>query len=144
MLVLCGSVSSSLSIEEVHELVEASGFELVQRFRRDVPYFDSPHSGSRRHDTVFAFAARRTERMRDLPVPAGPAPWLGDTTLPIPLAPGFASERSRSVITVGVLSMVDGHRSIRDLAQMLAAQWRSDPGRLEAQLVTLFSRLATD
>jgi hypothetical protein len=138
-----GSVSSSLSVDEVHELVEAAGFELVQRFRRDVPYFDSAHSGSRRTETVFAFAARRTERMLDLPVPDGPAPWLDNTTLPIPMSPALASEGTRAVVTAGVLSMVDGNRSIRDVARMLATEWRTDPSRLEGQLVTLFSRLVT-
>ncbi len=137
-----GTVSSALSIEEVHEIVEASGFELVQRFRRDVPYFDSPHSGSRRTDTVFAFAARRLERAPELPVPPGTAPWLRDTTLPIPPSAALASERNRSVVTVGVLSMVDGQRSIRDLAVMLAGQWQMDPNVLEAQLAALFSRFA--
>jgi hypothetical protein len=135
-----GSVSSALSVEEVHEVVGASGFELVQQFRRDLPYFDSPHSGSRRTDTVFAFAARRSDRTPELAVPNDRAPWLADPQLPIPQHPVFASERDRSVVIAGVLSLVDGNRSIRDLATMLASQWRADPGVIETQLVALLSR----
>jgi hypothetical protein len=135
-----GAVSAALSVEEVHELVTASGFELVEHFRRDMPYFDSPHSGSRRTDTVFAFAARRSDHTPELAVPNQRAPWLADPALPIPQLPVFATERDRSVVTAGVLSLVDGERSIRAMAAMLASQWRADPGVIEAQLVGLLSR----
>ena len=47
------SLAESYTIEELWELLPASGFELGQRGRNEIPYFDSPVSGSRRIETVF-------------------------------------------------------------------------------------------
>ena len=53
-------LARSYSIEEMLEIVGRSAFELLSNDKHDIPYFDSPVSGSRRTDTVFRFAARKT------------------------------------------------------------------------------------
>jgi uncharacterized protein YbaR (Trm112 family) len=70
-----GPLSRVYAIEEVLELVKQSGFELVQHFREDVPYFDSPFSGSRRHETVFTYPTSicRGSRTRTYPSPSRPS-----------------------------------------------------------------------
>jgi hypothetical protein len=138
------SASTALPIEEVLEVVSSSGFEIQEQHRRDVPYFDSPNSGSRSTDTVFAFSARRTTAAPErLPPPRGPA-WLDDPTLPIPLTPAMVTERSGAAITLGVLSLIDGSKSIRDLARFLSGRWGTPPEPLEAQLAVLLSRFAAE
>ena len=51
-------LAENYSIEEIWDLVASSGFKLGERGRDDIPYFDSPVSGSRRIETVFWFAGR--------------------------------------------------------------------------------------
>jgi hypothetical protein len=138
------SASLALPIEEVLEVVASSGFEIQEQLRRDVPYFDSPNSGSRSTDTVFAFSARRTTAAPErLPPPPGPA-WLDDPSLPIPLTPAMTTERSGAAITLGVLSLIDGSKSIRELAQFLSGRWGTPPEPLEAQLAVLLSRFGAE
>jgi hypothetical protein len=53
-------LARSYAIEETLEIVERSAFTLLSNDKQDIPYFDSPTSGSRRTETVFRFAARKS------------------------------------------------------------------------------------
>jgi len=136
-----GTLSRQYVIDEVHELVSASSFELGTRFSEDVPYFHSPHSGNHRTDRVFAFAATKKGEAAELPPPTLFAPWLSDTRLPIPVSPAFAGLERTSILTVGILSMIDGRRSIVDIAAALAQQWGVPPAVLVAELRPFLARL---
>jgi hypothetical protein len=126
-----GSASRRYSIEEVHELVRAGGFELVAELSCDVPYFDSPHAGSRRLETVYGFAARKVRAVpaRALAASAEPA-WAVDVTQPIPALPELDALQERLVFSAGALSLIDGARSITDLAEALGGELGVDPQRL--------------
>ncbi|HEX2874921.1 MAG TPA: hypothetical protein VHP33_26905 [Polyangiaceae bacterium] len=126
-----GSASRRYSIEEVHELARAGGFELVAELNEDVPYFDSPHAGARRLETVYGFAARklRTVPARTVPAQGEPA-WAVDVAQPIPALPELGALQERLVFSAGALSLIDGARSITDLAEALGAELGIEPRRL--------------
>ena len=129
---------------EVHEIVESSSFALAGTLAEDLPYFRSPFSGTARVDRVFAFAAEKTGEA-SAPEPAKLfAPWLTDTSLPIPAGKGLAVLRKKSVLTIGIVSMIDGRRSIRDLARDLGAQWGVPPSVVEEQLAPFLASLPID
>jgi hypothetical protein len=139
-----GSLSRLYSIDEVHEIVSATAFELGTRFSEDLPYMHSPHSGSLRTDRVFAFSARKTGEAAALPAPSLLPPWLTDTSLPVPVNPAFARLQKTSVFTVGILSMIDGERSVAAIADALARQWGLPPSSLLPQLCSFLGRLRTE
>jgi hypothetical protein len=132
------------SIEEVHDVVTASGFELGRHFSEDVAYFHSPHSGAHRTDRVFVFAAQKTGEARPLEVRPLFAPWLSDTRLPIPVGSAFAGLQRTSILTVGILSMIDGKRSLTDIAAALAQQWGVPTEILTQELRPFLARLPFD
>jgi hypothetical protein len=136
-----GSLSRLYSIDEVHELVSAGSFELGTRFSEDLAYMHSPHSGCLRTDRVFAFSARKTGEADALPAPSLFPPWLTNTNLPVPVNPAFAKLQKTSVFTVGILSMIDGERSVAAIADTLARQWGLPPSSLVPQLCSFLARL---
>ncbi|MBC8134243.1 MAG: methyltransferase domain-containing protein [Deltaproteobacteria bacterium] len=148
-LMFKGSVGNQHAIEEVLDIVRDSGFELLSNGSEDVPYYRSPHSGSSRVETVFWYSARKIKetpvRERRAPVgtvdPAGgntEPPWLSDPNLPVPLQPQLAQVHRSSVMTIGVLSMIDGQRSITDMAARLAQSWNAEPSAVRDHLRAFF------
>jgi hypothetical protein len=138
-----GRLASRYMIEEVLELAEQAGFERPVPIRADVSYFDAPHSGSRRTETVFAFAVRKLRSAPELgtePVPRAPD-WLRDPSVNIPLGEVFINLKRSTIFSAGVLSMIDGSRSIRDIATTLGQQWRLPPEQLVLKLQALLERL---
>jgi SAM-dependent methyltransferase len=140
-----GRMASRYMLEDVLELAEQAGFERPVPIKADVSYFDAPHSGSRRIETVFAFAVRKLKNAPELgeaAVPHGPS-WVRDPNLNIPLGEELGNLKRATVFHAGVLSMIDGSRSIRDIAATLGQQWRQNPEQLVPTLQALLERLAT-
>jgi hypothetical protein len=125
----------------VLELVGLGGFELLSHDRQDIPYFDSPVSGSRRTDTVFRFVARKTADARSVEIPETLPPWIANPLLPIPVTPAMVALGRTSMFTTGVLSMIDGTRSIVEVARSLGAAWGVEPERLHDELRAFLARL---
>ena len=135
------SLAGSYTIEELWELLPVSGFELGQRGRSEVPYFDSPVSGSRRIETVFWFAARKAREAEAFTSEDRTPPWIADTSLPIPLTPSLIALRQKSVFAGSVLSLIDGARSLSDVADEMGRLWGFDAARIQDQLRAFFATL---
>lgn len=123
------------------DVVRASSFELASSSRHDLPYFDSPFSGSRRTETVFFFAAEKTAETDLLPAPRGALPWVDDPRLPIPVSPPLAALARTSAFTAAMLGLVDGSRSMTDIAGELGRSWQVEPSLLLDQLRAFFAKL---
>ena len=135
------SLSRAYTIEEAHEIVAGSAFELVSHDRQDLPYFDSPVSGSRRTDVVFRFAARKTGEAPAVEIPDPAPPWVTNPLTPIPITESLVALGRTSMFTTGVLGMIDGQRSIVDVARELGRAWGIDPARLQDELRAFLARL---
>jgi hypothetical protein len=135
------SLASNYTIEEIWDLVAASAFELGQRGRDDVPYFDSPVSGSRRIETVFSFAARKTGEANPFASPSAVPPWIADASLAIPLTPRLTALGRRSVFAGSVISLIDGTRSLTEVAAEMGRLWGFDATRILEQLRAFFATL---
>jgi SAM-dependent methyltransferase len=134
-------LSRAYTIEEVLEIVAGSAFELLSHDQQDLPYFDSPVSGSRRTDVVFRFAARKTAEAGDVDIPDPVPPWVTNPLLPIQITPALIALGRTSMFTTGVLSMIDGDRSVVDVARELGAAWNVDPARLQDDLRAFLAQL---
>jgi hypothetical protein len=135
------SLGTTYTIEEIGDLAVQAGFELVSRSRDDVPYFDSPASGSRRIETVFSFAARKVAPASPpARAPAEP-PWVIDPSRPIPLTEPLIAFGRQSVFAGSVISLVDGRRSLNDVAMEMGRLWGFDTARISDQLRAFFATL---
>jgi uncharacterized protein YbaR (Trm112 family)/SAM-dependent methyltransferase len=133
--------SRAYTIEEAVELVNLGGFAVEANDRRDIPYLDSPVSGSRRSETVFRFVARKSHDTPPAEIPDPVPPWVANTLVPIPVTPALVALGRTSIFTSGVLSMIDGTRSITDVARALGSAWGVDPGKLHEELRAFLARL---
>ena len=134
-------LSRAYTIEEVHEIVAGTAFDLLSHDRQQLPYFHSPISGSHRTDLVFRFAARKSGEAPAVDIPDGVPPWIANSLTPIPITPALIALGRTSMSTAGVLSMIDGQRSIVDVARELGAAWGVDPARLQDELRAFLARL---
>ncbi len=117
---------------EVVELLEASGFEVLSTVDRELPYLQSPASRHARLETVFGFAARlRTVAAAAPPLDNLPE-WLGDPTRPVPLLPHFQAQALANRIVAFTLALIDGRRSLGQIAAYLVEQKLLLPGEAEA------------
>ena len=135
------TLSRSYTIEEVLELVGQGAFELTSNDRHDIPYFQSPVSGSSRTETVFRFVARKQGAAPPVEIPDALPSWISNPMLPIPITPAMIALGRTSMFTTGVLSMIDGTRSIVEVARSLGAAWGVEPSRLHDELRVFLARL---
>lgn len=136
-----GPLSQAYCIEEVHEIVEQCGFSLLKRRTETVDYFNSAFTGAHRRDTVFCFTARKDSDAERRTTRGVHPLWLMDTSLPIPLTAQVQALLKSSVFTIGVLNLVDGRRSLSDIAAVLGAQWHLPAETLQGPLRAYLAKL---
>lgn len=112
----------ALSLEELLEQLPAGGFVRAGLQEVQQPYLSSPASRHARQETVITFSARKE---RDLPpLPAGrPVPeWLARADRPVPVLPQFRAQALSMRVYAFLLAMIDGDRTIQDMARLMEQQ----------------------
>ncbi len=110
------------SVEEAVEIVAACGFSEPVTKEETIPYMCSPASRHGRQETVFSFAAEKTssitapERHKALP------DWIVTGKDPVPALDAFKSQAMSTQIHSYIMSMIDGKRTIEDMAEVLEQQ----------------------
>jgi uncharacterized protein YbaR (Trm112 family) len=108
--------------EETLEIVARSGFERPSVREETIPYMCSPASRHGRRETVFTFAAAKTAdtsrpaRHRALP------DWIVTGKEAVPLTPSFQNQALSTRIYSYVMSLIDGRRTIEDMALLMEQQ----------------------
>ena len=127
--------------DEVQEIVAAAGFA-VGSFRDEaLAYMCSPASRHGRVETVAIFAADKLRRApREAGPPASPA-WLADTSRPVPRSERLALAADASRIQAALLGLVDGQRSVDDLARFVAEQGLLPAEQATSAVLGLLDRL---
>ena len=129
------------ALEEVREIVAGSGFAPVEPTEEAIPYLCSPASRHGRIETVVTFAATKTaETVRPPPARRSPV-WLERTDLPVPLLPELAGRQLELRVLAHVASLVDGRRSVRDVARVLVEQRLMADAEAEPAVRAFLARL---
>lgn len=110
--------AKNYSKEEIIEIIKESGFELEAHFSREIPYMQSPLSNHGRNETVFCFAAKKIKHLdieiknhKQLPS------WITDTSVAVPRLPEHNTTETIQSISLDVIKLIDGNRSIVDIAK---------------------------
>jgi len=114
--------ADALSLEELLEQLPACGFAPTTARESRLAYLCSPASRHGRHETVITFCARKEHDTG--PIAAGrPIPeWLAQSDLAVPLLPQFRAQSLSMRVYAFLLAMIDGERSIRDMARLMEQQ----------------------
>ena len=114
--------SRCYSPEEVKAIVAEQGFSDPYVSQATIPYMCSPASRHGRRERVFTFSAYK-ERDADKPGRHKALPdWLVTGEDPVPLSPSFRQQAMSTQIYSFIMSLIDGKRSIRDMAVVLEKQ----------------------
>ena len=108
--------------EEVREILHEQGFDCVLERELELPYMRSPASRHARLETVVAFAAAKRATVASPPEYQALPDWLLDDSRAVPLLPQFQMTAVATRIYAFVMSLIDGRRSLGDMAQVLEQQ----------------------
>ncbi|MBM2853119.1 MAG: hypothetical protein HW417_47 [Steroidobacteraceae bacterium] len=117
-----GAPGDALSLEELLDALPAAGFAQTEAREAQLPYLSSPASRHARLETVITFATRK-ERDIEAPAPGRSVPdWLRQSDLPVPALPQFRAQSLSTRVYAFLLAMIDGERTIRDMARLMEQQ----------------------
>jgi hypothetical protein len=133
-----------VSLEEVRELLPQAGFELADVREAVVPYMRSPASRHSRQESVVTWVAHKTGVATAVPRARVLPDWLVRGDLPVPRTRAFEMQAVSSRIHAFLLAMINGERSMRDMARMLVEQRLMTADEAELQVRLFLARLHED
>ncbi len=132
------------SSEETLEIVELAGFAPPHARETTMPYMCSPASRHGRHETVFTFAATKTGDV-DAPARHKALPdWIVTGKEPVPLLQSFRSQALSTQVYSYIMSLIDGKRTIADMAKILEQQKLMTQQEAEPAIRTFLTRMYDD
>lgn len=114
--------ADALSLEELLDRVGAAGFSQPEAREVCGPYLSSPASRHARVESVITFCARKEREVAPPPVGRELPPWIERTDLAVPVLPAFRAQALSMRVYAFLLAMIDGERSIRDMARLMEQQ----------------------
>jgi hypothetical protein len=110
------------SKEEALAIAADAGFAAPVVNEADIPYMCSPASRHGRRETALTFAARKTGDVPPPPRHKALPDWIVTGKEPVPLLPSFRTQALTTQIYAGIMSLIDGRRSVDDMAKLLEQQ----------------------
>jgi hypothetical protein len=111
------------SEEEVIELIEKNGFEIITIKRSSIQYLHSPLSAHGRVESVFSFHAKK---IKDVVIPTKYEylpDWIRNPDKSIPKRYEHEIDSSKHLLQAQVLGAIDGVRSIEQIGELVAKQY---------------------
>lgn len=141
----------NISQEELSACSLQFGLTRLSHQQVEIPYLQSEFDAHRRFETVSVGKWKKTSTG---PLGTGDtaarnsiddrAAWLQDAKLPIPALPVFQSSSATHAVMALVLSLVDGRRTLREIATVIAAEHgMSEDDAIEAT-ASFFDRFLKD
>jgi len=116
------SLSTCYSLEEVSGICEQSGFAEFTSHELVMPYMQSPASRHGRIEQVITFSTiKRKSSARPKRYEALPE-WIAKANSPVPNLQSFQVQTMSTRIHAFIMSLIDGKRSIKDMAIILEQQ----------------------
>jgi uncharacterized protein YbaR (Trm112 family) len=132
------------SAEETIAIIEQTGFATPRCRETEIPYMCSPSSRHGRQETVFTFCAGK---IADVAAPGkhkALPDWLVTGKQPVPLLKSFQSQALSTRVYAYVMSLIDGRRSIGDMAKILEQQKLMTEQEAEPAIRKFLTRMHED
>jgi hypothetical protein len=114
--------AAQLGPEECFQILEQEGFTVEKHTDTDIPYLCSPASRHSRREKVLSWCAvkkthrKKIDRHQSLP------DWIVRGRDPVPAIEAFRVAATSTRVHAHIMSMIDGRRSIADMAALLEQQ----------------------
>jgi len=108
--------------EEVAELARHNGFETSSVREASLPYLCCPDSGHSRIERVVTSRAVRIADASEPEIHRALPDWIVSGRCPVPALPAFQNQAMTTRIHAFIMSLIDGRRSLKDMAAELERQ----------------------
>jgi hypothetical protein len=109
-------------LDECRAALEEHGFGDVTVLEREIPYLSSPASRHARREHIVSWSARKRRDAKKVPRYHALPEWLVRGTDPVPLGESFSSQAAATRIHAFLMTLIDGRRSIKDMAKLVVDQ----------------------
>ena len=133
-----------IGLDEALERMPAAGFGEVRAREATLPYMRSPASRHSRLESVVTWEARKVSTPADAPRSRVLPAWLLEADRPVPRTRAFEMQAISSRVHAFLLALINGERSMRDMARMLVEQRLMSADEAEAQVRLFLTRLHED
>ena len=132
------------SPEETKAIVAESGFSDPYVSETTIPYMCSPASRHGRRERVFSFSAYKERSIEAPPRHRALPDWIVTGKEPVPLTQAFRSQAMTTQIYSFMMSLIDGRRSIRDMAVILEKQKLMTRAEAEPAIRSFLTKMYDD
>jgi hypothetical protein len=129
------------SPEECASLVEAAGFSAPEFEERTIPYMCSPASRHGRREVVLAWRTLKQSKTKQPSRYEALPDWLIKGTEPVPVLEAFRMQAATTRIYAGIMSLIDGRRSLKDMAKVLVDQRLIAPADAEPAIREFLTKM---
>jgi hypothetical protein len=109
-------------IAECLAALDENGFADVAVDEREIPYLCSPSSRHARRERVVSWSARKARDTKKPPRHQALPDWIVRGTEPVPLSDSFRTQAAATRIHAFLMSLIDGRRSLKDMAKLVVEQ----------------------
>lgn len=133
-----------LGLDECVAALEDHGFGAAAVGEHDIPYMCSPASRHGRTERVVSWSAvkkhdaKKPSRHQALPE------WLVNGTDPVPLSESFRTQALATRVHAFIMSLIDGRRSLKDIAKVIVEQRILAPAEAEASIRSFLIKMHDD
>ncbi len=128
-------------LEEVRELLPQAGFGDFEVRETELPYMRSPASRHARVETTVTWLTIKSGAPAEMPRQRELPEWLLQADRPVPRTGAFEMQAVSSRVHAFLLALINGERSMRDMARVLVEQRLMSPQEAEAAVRTFLTRL---
>jgi uncharacterized protein YbaR (Trm112 family) len=132
------------SPEETKAIVSEAGFSDPFVSEQTIPYMCSPASRHGRRERVFTFSAYREREIDPAPRHRALPDWIVTGAEPVPLLPAFRSQAMTTQIYAFIMSLIDGKRSLKEMAVLLEKQRLMTRDEGESAIRSFLTRMYDD
>jgi len=132
------------SLEECLEIVGEAGFADAVVEAERIPYMCSPSSRHGRMEEVLAWSCTKRATIRKVPRYEALPDWLVRGNAPVPLTEGLRTQSMATQVHGFLMSLIDGRRSLLDIARIAAERRLVPPAEAEATIRNFLIKLYDD
>jgi SAM-dependent methyltransferase len=114
--------ATHLCLDELTDLLAETGFADITSSEQELAYMDCPQSRHSRHEWVVTTRARKADSAEQPKRHQALPEWLVSGRQPVPLSAEFQSQVLSTRIHAFIMSLIDGKRSLRDMAAVMEEQ----------------------
>ena len=110
------------TLDECVAALEENGFGAIDVREHEIPYLCSPASRHARRERVVSWTAKKQRDVKKVARYLALPEWLVRGVDPVPLSDSFRNQAAATRIHAFLMSMIDGRRSIKDMAKLVVEQ----------------------